>query len=443
MDLKLDEISTTVIDAKQRGAYERFRMFLQTAAVAIRAGNYAEAEQKLRQAQQHWQGGELGTLVEGQLLKIQLHLAWYQRQFVEALQMAQHYLRMVDGEVHFHEQIYARLLLGNLYRDAGQFRTAHIWYAEAERAIEGSGDHSYTPWLAAQLAWLYLLEGRLNHARLQIEVNLLHTNQRQTMHFQVILAVLQMLDGEWEDADGRLNEALAFYERSGNLLPCCAIHLYLAYYALHQGTLSNFLVHLQWVLQWLHAHQLTAFPHWWHPKIMAEICTHALMSNLHPELVEYIVVHHLGQIAAPALKLLEKSEDIDLRRKAYRLYQTVTGLEFDPLAHLKESPSKHVLRDLLTQGNLCPELYPVLERELMTAPQRQLPNPTIVAVFGLYVNGFTRNDIAKRLACSMENVRNYITAIYQYFGLPAHHYKGREIRRQKLIELARVRGFIP
>jgi len=443
MNLRLDEISTTVIDAKQRGAYERFRTFLQTAAVAIHTGNYAEAEQKLQQAQQHWQGGELGTLAEGQLLKVQLHLAWYQRQFVDALQMAQHYLRLVDGEEHQHEQIYARLLLGNLYRDAGQFRTAHVWYAEAERAIKESGDQSYAPWLAAQLAWLYLLEGRLNHARLQIEVNLLHANRRQIMHFQVILAILQMLDGEWESAEVMLDEVLTFYERAGNLLPCCAIHLYLAYCALHQDALPKFLLHLQWVLQWLHAHQLTTFPHWWHPRIMAEVCTHALISDLQPDLVEYILVHHLGQTAAPALKLLEKSEDIDLRRKGYRLHQTVTGLEVDPLAHLKESPSKHVLRDLLTQGDLRPDLYPVLEHELMTAPQRQMPNPTIVAVFGLYVSGFARGDIAKRLNCSLENVRNYITVIYQHFGLSAHRYKGRELRRQKLIEVARARGFIP
>ena len=106
------------------------------------------------------------------------------------------------------------------------------------------------------------------------------------------------------------------------------------------------------------------------------------------------------------------------------------------------SPNKQVIEELLGQGELCAETYHELENELMTAHNRQSPNPTIIAVFGLYIKGWTRAEIAKTLACSSENVRNYITLIYQHFDLPVERFRNREARKQKLIEVARVRGFI-
>jgi DNA-binding CsgD family transcriptional regulator len=302
--------------------------------------------------------------------------------------------------------------------------------------------YSYASWVEGQMAWLYLLEGRFTHARLQIEAIRGQSNPSQAMHVQVLVAILQMLDGEWESAEGLLNEALTFYERADEPLICCALHFYLAYNALHQYMPTLFLSHANQAFSWMTQHEIATVPHWWHPKIMAEICTHALMSDLHAPLIEQILVHHLGQAAMPALKLLENTEDIDLRRKANRLHQIIAGRNTDSLSHLGNTPSKSVLYELLNSGNLRLETYPLLEQELTTASRRQRPNATILAVFGLYINGYTRDEIAKRLECSVENVRNYITVIYHHFDLPDHQYKGRELRRQKLIELARERGYI-
>jgi DNA-binding NarL/FixJ family response regulator len=174
---------------------------------------------------------------------------------------------------------------------------------------------------------------------------------------------------------------------------------------------------------------------------LAEVCTHALLSNLYPALVEKILVQQLGKASLPFLKLLDTTDDIELRRQALRLQQMISG-GANPAAHLPASLSKRVIEELLAQGHLRAEAYRELETELMTAANRLTPNPTIIAVFGLYVQGWTRADIAAELQCSTENVRNYITIIYNHFGLPAYRFHKREARRQKLIDVAQTRGFI-
>lgn len=442
MIAELDEIATDAINVTQCTPRGPFRSFLCMAAKSLQMGNYGEAEHNLQKAYQQWASGSVGEIDEARLLYLQIHLAWYQRRFSDALEKAHTYLKLVDRGLYQDKRVYAQILLGNLYRDAEQWSVAHFWYAEAQKSIEEINEPSYAPALDGQLTWLYLLERRFTHAWRQIEVNRGRTNQSQAMHFQVILAILQMLDGEWETAEDLLNEALTFYEQTGDPLACCALHLYLAYNALHQHTPTKFLAHANYALGWLSEHQITTFPRWWHPKIMAEICVHALMSDLHATLIEQILVNHLGQAARPALKLLENTEDIDLRRKVNRLHQIITGLDVNPLSHLNNTPSKRVLHELLDSGDLRHENYSHLEQELMTATHRQRPNATLMAVFGLYVNGLAREDIAKRLECSIENVRNYITIIYQHFALPSYRFKGREQRRQKLIEVARARGYI-
>ena len=97
---------------------------------------------------------------------------------------------------------------------------------------------------------------------------------------------------------------------------------------------------------------------------------------------------------------------------------------------------------LLRDGALRADRYPFLEQELMTANYRRLPNVTMLAVFGLYINGVSRTDIATQLECSIENVRNYITQIYQHFGVSAKAFSTRRARWQHLVEIARERGFV-
>lgn len=422
-------------------AYGQVAAHIWLVPYTLSSGDLAGAEAHLQQAHEQATTANLGHLMTARLLYGELLLAWYQRSLTTALPLAQQYLTAANAEPYSPERIEARLLLGNLYRDSGEYRVAHSWYDDASTVIEQLGYHAYVPRLQAELAWLYLLEGELSIARTLVENQIATALPAQRMALQVILAVLQMMDGEWEAADTLLAAAHTFYEQAADGLAVCALHLYRAYSALHQTETTPALQHLTQALGWLHTQKLTAFPHWWHAKILAEVCTHALLSNLYPALVEQILLRYLGRTSLPFLKLLDTTDDIELRRQALRLQQMIIG-SIDPVAHLSTSPSKRVIEALLAQGNLRAEAYRELEAELMTAGNRLTPNPTIVAVFGLYLKGWTRADIANELECSTENVRNYITIIYNHFGLPAYRFHKREARRQKLIEVAQTRGFI-
>ena len=78
----------------------------------------------------------------------------------------------------------------------------------------------------------------------------------------------------------------------------------------------------------------------------------------------------------------------------------------------------------------------------MTAAHHPKPNPTLLAVFGLYVNGIDREEIAEQLGCSLPTVRNYITAIYEYFGLKANDFATRRARWKALVALAQANQFM-
>lgn len=423
---------------------------------ALHAGAYGTARRHLSNAQQQMTAAPLGTLAEAALRHNELLLAWHQRALETALQSAESYLSVADTEPYSRDRIEARLLLGNIHRDLRQYRAATSWYAETSTMIEQLGYPTYSARLQAEIAWLHILEGQLPAARVLLEESRqrlregIGTNQRQVnqpcqwiqTRIQVAQAMLHLLDGEWTQANALFDESLAVYEERGDWLTVCALRLYRGYSALHQGDTSTVLRQLEAAFQWLAAQQLTTFPHWWHPKILAEVCSHALLCDLYPELVEQILVTHLGKTSLPSLKLLEKTDDIELRRQVYRLQQIIRGFSVSTLDQVRDSPNKQVIQELLGQGELCAETYHELESELMTAHNRQYPNPTIIAVFGLYIKGWTRAEIAKTLSCSLENVRNYITLIYQHFDLPAARFQSRESRKQRLIEVARARGFI-
>lgn len=426
---------------------------------ALDAGEYGIVRRHLYNAQQHMTGESLGTLAEAALLHSELLLAWYQRSLEKALQSAQSYLSLADTEPYSQHRLEARLLLGNLYRELRQYRTATSWYTETGTLIEQLDYPAYSARLQAEIAWLYLLEGQISAARALLDGPIrkvpaeMATGEQQAavacpklcltqMRRQVVRAITHLLDGEWQQADALLDEALLVYRGRGDELTVCALQLYRGYSALHQANSQMMLQQLEPAFRWLATHQIATFPDWWHPKILAEVCSHALLCNLYPELVEQILVKHLGKASLPALKLMEKTDDIELRRQIYRLQQVIRGYNVSSLEQVRDSPNKQVIQELLGQGDLCAETYHELENELMTAHHRQYPNPTIIAVFGLYIKGRSRAEIAKTLSCSLENVRNYITLIYQHFELPAQRFQSREARKQKLIEVARTRGFI-
>ena len=105
-------------------------------------------------------------------------------------------------------------------------------------------------------------------------------------------------------------------------------------------------------------------------------------------------------------------------------------------------PGKRVVEQLLREGKLDRTHFPRLQAELRTSDHFRTPNPTLVATFGLYLNGATREEIAEALGCSMLTIRNYISLIYHHFGVATDQGLGGHARRQQLLAITCNKGFI-
>ncbi|MEZ4614686.1 MAG: hypothetical protein R2867_04110 [Caldilineaceae bacterium] len=418
----------------------QFRAQLRMARNFIQQGHYGEAQSRLRLARDYFYIGTLGIATEIQLLNAEIHLRWYQGKINDALQPAQLYLKLADRAQLRNARLYARILLGNLYRDRGDFQLAAQWYDETQSVINEYNHRPYQPWLDAQRAWLLILQGEIDQALSHITSALATTDHGQKMSFQVSRAVLYLLQREPEQAELLLQESLHFYEQSGDPMAACAIRIYLANAAWQRGNTAVLVRQLQTIFQWLEQHNIDALPYWWHPQIVTDVCVQALIANIAPCIVDQMIVRRLKHQSIHALARYLDADDLDIRQRVNQLLTKVTGENEMLLAHLEESPAKQVLQELLESGKLQAEHYLRLEVELMTAKQRRRPNPTLVAVFALHIHGIKRRTIAERLECSTENVRNYITAIYQHFDLPAKAFHNRAARRQQLAKLARENG---
>lgn len=422
--------------------YGQFRSQLRIARNFMQCGNYEEAHFRLQLIRQYFQIGKLGAASEGQLLNAEIHLRWHQHHFDDALRLTQRYLKLADRERLPYAQLYARILFGNLYRDKHDFWRAEQWYDETERLIDQLEFHFYQPWLDSQRAWLLILQDELEEASSYCVHSLRTTDWGQKMSFQVANAVRNLLQGEMADAEKELNQSLAFYEKSGDLLAGCTIQLYLAYAALKREDFTALLRHLDNGFSYMAKANLGVLPYWWHPQMMAEICFQAIVADIYPTAVREIIVKHIGRHSVPTLTRLLQADDLDVREQAQQLLSSVTGQNSTILAHLEESPAKQILQDHVETGQLRLDGYAQLETELITAKQRRNPNSTLLAVFTLHLRGVKRTAIADRLGCSVENVRNYITHIYRHFDLPSRHFHSREERRQHLVSIARERGYV-
>ena len=420
----------------------QFRSQLRIARNDMQCGNYLEAQSRLQLIRQYFHIGKLGAPSEGLLLNAEIHLRWYQHQLDAALRLTQLYLKLADHEQLPYAQVYARILSANLYRDKHDYIRAKEWYDETERLLNKLEFYFYQPWLDAQRAWLFILQGELAQAEVHCAQALLTTDWGQQMSFQVEKAVIHLLQGQIEHAENLLQQSLIFYENSGDRLASCAIRIYLAYAAIQRHDSNSLLGHLEASFVPMAELQIDALPYWWHPEVVAEVCCQAIVADLHPMMVKGIITKRLGQHSAPALTKLLDADDLDIRNQAQLLLNTVTGQTVTLLEHLEECPAKQVLLELLGKGYLLVDGYSRLEAELTTAKLRRSPNVTLMAVFVLHTRNVKRTVIAKRLGCSIENVRNYITRIYQQFGLPMKGFRSREERRQRLVAIARERGYI-
>ena len=97
---------------------------------------------------------------------------------------------------------------------------------------------------------------------------------------------------------------------------------------------------------------------------------------------------------------------------------------------------------LVAEGKLRRSCLPLLFTKLTTAEHQRTPNPTLVAVFGLYLAGLLREEIAKRLDYSVPLVRNYINQIYARFNVTKEEWPKTTERKERLRTFAREAGFV-
>jgi tetratricopeptide (TPR) repeat protein len=421
----------------------QFMALIRLVSALTHLGNYVEAEAKLDAAQSWFAVGNLGARAQMRLLNATIHLYWYQARWEQAMTAAQAYLTLVDREPQSNFRVLARVLLGNLLRATGDYAGADAWYTTTRPLIGQLVFERYSPWVDVQTGWLRILEGRTGEARLLLNGALRNADLGEAMSFQVGLAVVNLLEGHLPTAERLLQESLAYYTRAADGLATCAIRCYLGLVALRRGQLAAGLEYLNLALGWLAQQHLDYFPHWWHPQLLSEVCVQALRADLYPEVAERILVFHLGEVGVAALRPLLTAENSEAHTHAERVLRLIEARRLDLLAPFADSPGKRVLAQLLQQGQLRRECFDQLQSELMTAHERAQPNPTALAIFALYVIGYQRTEIALRVACSLANVRNYITFFYRHFGLADQQFATRNERRQRLSDLARERGYIP
>lgn len=418
------------------------RALTRMASALVHLGNYVEAEAKLEVAKACFRMGKLGVLAWLRILNAELHLYWYQGRLRQAMQVGHEYLAKADQIEHSNFRVYARILLGNLARAAGDFAAAEAWYASTRTVVDEIGYQRHAPWVDVQLAWLYILQERLSEARLLLHAALRSADLGEAMSYQVGLAVVNLIEGEVRVAERLLHDSLEFYVGSGDELSASAIRFYLTLVLWHQGRTDEALSQLTAALRWMAQRNIDTFPHWWHPQLVSNVCIHALSADLYTDLVERMFTYQLGAAGVQVLQRNTQHQNPNVQLHTQRILRLIAGRDAHELDHLADTPSRRVLTTLLQNGKLRRERFHELETELTTAPKRRKPNPTALAVFGLYVNGSSREEIAAQVGCSVANVRNYITLVYRRFGLSHSRSNSREERRRQLVQLARARGYI-
>ncbi|MFM7581726.1 MAG: LuxR C-terminal-related transcriptional regulator [Caldilinea sp.] len=403
-------------------------------------GRYQSAGVYLRQAEQLLQTRDLGTVYQVAVLNQNAHWNWYRGELVTALRCAEQAVELADATGQQKQRVENRVIAGNLERALGEYRKAQIWYQQAERLARGTVFSQFVGWVDVQQAWLAILQEHYGAARKLLHRTLQTQNQGQAITVGVVQAILYSLTERTDEATELLQRSLTHYLESGNLVAANTLRLHLAANWLRRAEPVRAAEELRTALGWMADQRIDYLPHWWHPPTLTLVCTHALQRGIEAQIAEQILLRHLGALALVSMKQLQTSADPAVRQRA----DVLEILESDPLTALGETldpPVRAVLADLLTRRRLLPESLNHLTSLLMTAEQRNSPNPTLVAVFGLFVQGLSRKEIAAQLHLSTPTVRNYINHIFKSFELP-YNPAERDVRRQQLRARALAAGYI-
>lgn len=419
-----------------------FKALARLTSFAHAVGDLGEADSKLTLAKSCWEAGNLGASAEARLLNLKCHSAWYGGDLKGAIALADALQKLADRQNFGNQRVYARMLLGNCYRAFGQLDLAFRYYDEARTIVDEIDYADYHPWIDTQVAWCYLVAGDLTLARQYAHKSLKTSDLGQSMSFQVVLAVLDLLENQVESAQRLLEESLAFYISAQEEFAVCSLHLYLAQVAHIKQERSEANEHLEKALGWIDQRRLDYLPFWWHPTLFSTVCGQALSQHLYEHVIERLFIHHLKDAGVAVLQDLCLVEDERARNRAHIILSTIHYHHFHELESFPDSQCKHVVEELLQEGFLLQHSFARLLQELTTATHYPKPNLTLVAVFGLYLAGYERAEIAEKIGCAETLVRNYINHIYSQFGLASDQFANRRTRKRQLYALVKQKGFV-
>lgn len=404
-------------------------------------GQYQASGSYLQMARQLQQIAGLGAGHQVAILNKEAHWHWYQGNLQAGMQAVERAVALADLTKQQKQRVYNRLVAGNIVRAMGDFGAAQDWYDATEALANEIGFSLFQCWIDVHRAWLAILQQQFLGARPLLLRALQTQDHGQSMSFSAFQAVLYSLTGRADEAVALLQRSIAYYEQASDFLSVCTLNLHLAFNLLQLEREEEAATELSAAFAWMVERRIDYLPHWWHPSIMARLCVHALAEGIHPYLAERILVKHLGNPGIDVVRPLLHHDSSVVRRRALDVMEALGASPISILASSPDDTVRAVLEELISTGCLAAAGLPHLSTLLTTAEKRSTPNPTLVAVFGLYVHGATREEIARRLSLSEAAVRNYVTLIYRIFGL-AYKPRQRKERQRSLRTLALNAGFI-
>lgn len=323
-----------------------------------------------------------------------------------------------------------------LWRQRGDFDAAFTAHARAEAIMTRADDQGFRPWFEMERGWTQALAGeppsRIRRALLAVG-ELQDATVRSYLTFYI--ALLDILESRWDDAIGRLTGLRAQFLARGERLHMFAADLYLAYSYFKAGQHGNGRTALRRGLSWAEENGVDGFGLWWHPSILAHVCTEALRTGIHPRQAEVMIVRRLGDAAVPDLLALTETRDANARQRSLSV---LAALDRDnvltSLGDQAEPGTGAVVREHLAKGRLTLSALPTLRARLEAGSAGATLQR--IAVFGFYAaTRMERDQIAEQLALSEGTVKKHVSAIRAAFGIESRG--GRDAGRETVAQAAR------
>ena len=417
---------------------DRTGEFLSLRALAtalMRIGDFDGASSCLEQAMLCFASGLVNYEYFPRIYNIGLQIAWYRGDLDEALKLGQESDAYLAANGYDLQRSYVHTLLANIQRARRDFEAAGEQYTQTQLLIDQLEFDSFQCWLDIHLAWMHILLDNLSAAKIKLHQALDSADSGQRMSFNVVRAVVHMLQGEFPAAGQLLQTSLNFYAYSGDDLSVCAINCLRAWLNHQQGKTRRGLELLDTAMSWMALRGSDYFPHWWHPAIMADLCLLGLEHlPQHLDTLQSMAQRHLAPEMRIRLRAVGDRPDSETLCRLHALQALLDDGDDLLTDYNLTSTLRNVLDGCIARGTVCRERLPALFDMLVTAETRRSPNPMLVAVFLLYLERKSRTEIAELLLCSPSLVRNYVRDIYGIFGVEQVAGESRLARRSRLIE---------